>query len=94
MILIKTKLLPAEKEYEVRVFTEQCDGCELCVEFCPKDVLEIDLESFNRRMLHYAVIARGKEDACVGCKQCERICPTASIFILEKDINQEIKINE
>lgn len=75
---------PAEKEYLVRVFAEQCDGCELCVEFCPKDVLEIDLESFNSRMLHYAIVV--KPDDCVGCKQCERICPTASIFISEKDI--------
>lgn len=78
---------PAEKEYGVRVFKEQCDGCELCVVFCPTDVLEIDLEAFNSRMLNYAVIAKGKEKSCVGCKQCERICPTASIFISEKDIN-------
>jgi 2-oxoglutarate ferredoxin oxidoreductase subunit delta len=73
----------AEKEYTVRILNEQCDGCELCVEFCPKDVLEIDLESFNSRMLHYAIVAN---DECVGCQQCERICPTASIFIIEKDI--------
>ena len=74
---------PAEKEYVVQILNEQCDGCELCVEFCPKDVLEIDQESFNSRMLHYVMLAK---DECVGCKQCERICPTASIFIIEKDI--------
>ncbi len=73
----------AEKEYIIRILTEQCDGCGLCVEFCPKDALEIDLESFNSRVLHYVKKAN---DECVGCGQCERICPTASIFIIEKDI--------
>ncbi|WP_455463472.1 4Fe-4S dicluster domain-containing protein [Candidatus Hodarchaeum mangrovi] len=89
--MLKSKRTPilapprAEKEYTVRIFSEQCDGCKLCVEFCPKDVLEIDLESFNSRVLHY--VKAIKPDECVGCEQCERICPTASIFILEKDIS-------
>lgn len=75
---------PAEKEYEVRVFNEQCDGCELCVEFCPKDVLEIDMDTYNSRMLHPAIVV--KPDDCLGCQQCERICPSVSIFIIEKEV--------
>ena len=78
---------PAQKEYQIKVVIEQCDGCELCVEFCPCDVLKIDMESFNHRMLHYATVV--DLDACTGCKQCERICPSVSIFVLEKDITQE-----
>ena len=76
----------ADKEYEIKVITEQCDGCQLCVEFCPVDVLSIGQE-FNSRMLHYAIIT--DIDACTGCKQCERICPSVSIYVLEKDLPEE-----
>ncbi len=74
----------AEKEYTVSILPEQCDGCELCVEFCPKDVLEIDMDAYNSRMLHPAIVV--KPDDCVGCQQCERICPSVSIFIIEKEV--------
>ena len=82
----------AQKEYTVSIYSEQCDGCILCVEFCPKDVLEVAMDSFNSRMLHYASIVKAEE--CVGCKQCERICPSASIFIIEKEIDPEVAKNE
>ncbi len=71
----------AHPEFIVTILSEQCDGCELCLEFCPRDVLEIDLDTFNSRMLHPAVVV--KPDDCVGCQQCERICPSVSIFVTE-----------
>ncbi len=77
----------AEHEYVVSILTEQCDGCELCVEFCPTNVLEIDLEAYNSRMLHPVIAV--KPDECVGCQQCERICPSVSIFVTEIQIPQE-----
>ncbi len=79
---------PLQKKYDVIVDSEQCDGCKLCIEFCPKELLDTDAEKFNSRMLHYAV-AINPED-CVGCRQCERICPTTSIFIRETDISEVI----
>ncbi|UCE13327.1 MAG: 4Fe-4S binding protein [Candidatus Heimdallarchaeota archaeon] len=78
---------PADKEYVVIILPEQCDGCELCVEFCPTDVLEIDMEAYNSRMLHPAIAV--KPDECVGCQQCERICPSVSIFVTEIQLLQE-----
>ena len=77
---------PPDKEYQIVVVFEQCDACELCVEFCPTDVLIIG-EAFNSRMLHPAIVS--DLDACTGCKQCERICPTASIYVIEKDLPKE-----
>lgn len=71
----------AHPDYHITVISEQCDGCELCVEFCPHDVLKIDLDSFNSRMLHYAIVT--DKENCVGCQQCERICPSVSIFVTE-----------
>ncbi len=78
---------PATKEYKIKILPEICDGCELCIEFCPCDVLAIDLDAFNSRMLHYVKVI--DLEACTGCKQCERLCPTVSIFVIEKDIPQE-----
>ncbi len=94
MKLLKTSRTPilkpprAAKEYEIQVVTEQCDGCELCVNFCPTDVLAVDLELFNSRMLNYVVIT--DIDACAGCKMCERICPSVSIYVIEKDLPEEV----
>lgn len=78
-----------EKKYEVVFDTEQCDGCKLCIEFCPKELLETDENKLNSRMLHYAVVISPEE--CVGCKQCERLCPTASVFVKEIDIEEGVR---
>lgn len=80
-----------QKKYDVIVDSEQCDGCKICVEFCPKELLETSPDKFNSRMLHYVIITKPEE--CVGCKQCERLCPTASIFVVETDL-QEGDYNE
>ena len=37
----------ADKEYEIKIVTEQCDGCKLCVEFCPDDnVLQLQYAGY------------------------------------------------
>lgn len=71
---------PQTKDYRVMVLSEICDSCELCIEFCPRDVLEVS-EEFNSRMLHPVKAVHQEE--CTGCLQCERICPSVSIFIQE-----------
>jgi 2-oxoglutarate ferredoxin oxidoreductase subunit delta len=93
MKLLKSSRTPilkpprASKEYKIKILNDQCDGCKLCVEFCPTEVLTIDLESFNSRMLNYVIVK--DIDACTGCKMCERICPSVSIYITEKDLPKE-----
>jgi len=82
---------PHQKKYEVIFDSEQCDGCRLCIEFCPKELLITDADKFNSRMLHYVIVIAPED--CVGCKQCERLCPTASIFIKETDL-EEVVLNE
>ncbi len=50
-----------------------CKGCEICVAFCPKQVLGIENEK--------AVVLN--EEACISCKLCELRCPDFAIFVKE-----------
>lgn len=45
---------------------ERCKGCNICVAFCPKKVLALDI---------LGKIYAADEAACVGCGRCEALCP-------------------
>jgi 2-oxoglutarate ferredoxin oxidoreductase subunit delta len=49
-----------------------CKGCNICVAFCPQDVLELDTDE-------KIVIARIK--ACTYCGLCELRCPDFAITL-------------
>jgi 2-oxoglutarate ferredoxin oxidoreductase subunit delta len=91
--MLKSKRTPIlkpptpQKKYEIIINSEQCDGCQICIEFCPKNLLQLSENKCNSRMLHYVEIINSED--CLGCKQCERLCPTASLFIREIDLLQE-----
>lgn len=68
--------------------SERCKGCELCVNFCPKDVLEIT-DSVNAKG-HFPAFQARPED-CIFCTMCCIMCPDVAINIVEitKVKNQE-----
>jgi 2-oxoglutarate ferredoxin oxidoreductase subunit delta len=54
---------------------EWCKGCNICVVFCPKDVLELD--SWGK-----AVAVRVED--CIYCGECETRCPDLAITIVKE----------
>jgi 2-oxoglutarate ferredoxin oxidoreductase subunit delta len=51
---------------------EWCKGCSICIQFCPKHVLELDIED--------KVVAARPTD-CICCMLCEHRCPDLAIEV-------------
>ena len=71
---------------QIHVHRDQCKGCGFCVEYCPRDVLELS-EEFNKKGDHPPRIKN--EDECCYCQLCEAICPEFSIFVTLKSEEEE-----
>jgi 2-oxoglutarate ferredoxin oxidoreductase subunit delta len=64
----------------VTVIKERCKGCQLCVTYCPRNVLRMS-QTFNSKGYYYPE-PEGEAD-CVNCHFCEVLCPDFAIFSLE-----------
>lgn len=60
----------------IKIDREICKGCELCIDVCPKGILELS-DRTNAKSNHF-VIAKD-QDSCVGCCSCSTMCPEAAI---------------
>ncbi len=67
------------------VDTEECKGCELCVEACPTDVIAMAKE-VNGKGYHYAYMEN--PEACTGCSNCAIVCPDGVITVYRKRITE------
>lgn len=59
---------------------EWCKGCHICVEVCPRHVLEVDGDVFVRGFHPVRVI---RSEDCTVCRQCELLCPDLAILVEE-----------
>ena len=66
--------------YQHIIDKERCKGCGLCVNVCPKNVLEISSE-VNPRGYFPAYQARPHD--CIFCTACCIMCPDVAITIIE-----------
>jgi len=71
---------------EIHIIKDRCKGCGFCVEYCPRDVLELSTE-FNVKGYHPPYVKF--PDECVDCGLCEMLCPDFAIFVKEK--KKEVK---
>ncbi len=65
----------------VSVLEERCKGCGFCVEYCPREVLELS-DRFNQKGYHPPVAVNPEN--CVACGLCELICPEFAIHVSEE----------
>ncbi len=61
----------------VQVIAERCKGCEYCIEYCPREVLQMS-KSFNPKGYHFPEVL--EQTRCVNCHFCEALCPEFAIF--------------
>jgi 2-oxoglutarate ferredoxin oxidoreductase subunit delta len=64
-----------KKVFEINVYKAWCKGCGICIEFCPKQVLEAT-PTGRAKPTH--------PDCCIGCMQCVLRCPDFAITVEEK----------
>jgi len=62
--------------------TERCKGCGLCIEVCPKKILELDQSSLNSKGYHPAKVT--DQSNGIACLLCATMCPDCVIKV-EKD---------
>jgi 2-oxoglutarate ferredoxin oxidoreductase subunit delta len=70
---------------QVYLIPERCKGCSICIELCPREVLE-ESEGTNLKGYHYPEVVPGKEEDCVHCDFCTMVCPEFAIFTLEVEV--------
>lgn len=55
----------------IKVNLEWCKGCEICVAFCPKNVLE----------MRGGKVKVARPEDCITCMLCELRCPDFAITV-------------
>ncbi|MBE3593179.1 MAG: 4Fe-4S binding protein [Thermoanaerobacter sp.] len=66
------------------IFNEDlCKGCELCVNACPKKIIEMDMSKINVKGYYPATVKSENMDKCIGCAFCAMMCPDTVITVIK-----------
>jgi 2-oxoglutarate ferredoxin oxidoreductase subunit delta len=66
------------KKGYIEIDQELCKGCEICIEFCPKDTIS---PSDKLNASGYLPAAFTDSDECTGCAICALVCPEVVIEV-------------
>ena len=58
---------------------DKCKGCRLCINACPKKILELDETKVNPK--GYNPISCKDMSQCIGCAFCAVMCPDMIIEV-------------
>lgn len=71
---VVSEKIKGEKHGPLILYKKWCKGCNICVKFCPKDVLRLGKDG---------KVLVDKEEECTSCGLCELRCPDFAILIQE-----------
>ena len=58
---------------------DMCKGCGLCVDACPKPILEVSKVKINKK--GHSPAEMTNQDECIGCAFCATMCPDCVITV-------------
>ena len=64
---------------KVSVNIDRCKGCGLCVQACPKKIMELCQGLMNAKGHHPAQVI--EQDKCIACAFCAVMCPDVAITV-------------
>ncbi len=68
-----------KKLKELIINRDWCKGCEICIKYCPKQVLELDHEDKAEAV---------RVEDCIACKMCELRCPDLAIEVQTEEVEE------
>ena len=74
-------MVEKKKRFHHTIREKYCKGCNICVAFCPKQVL----------ILKNNKVFAARPEVCIGCRMCEYRCPDFAIEVrpVEEEIGEE-----
>ena len=76
-----------EKQKALFLQLSRCGGCHLCIEVCPKHVLDKS-DELNQKVQYPPKLVEGAE--CSFCQSCEMVCPDFAIYVLQNENYEEL----
>ncbi len=64
---------------KVTISENTCKGCGLCVQACPKKIIELTSERLNNKGYYPAQVV--DMEKCIGCAMCATMCPDSAITV-------------
>ncbi|SDK73429.1 4Fe-4S dicluster domain-containing protein [Natronincola ferrireducens] len=63
---------------KIKVLTEYCKSCSLCIDVCPKKILAIGNKTNKKG---YFIVICNDQEKCISCALCATVCPDVAIEV-------------